>query len=278
MTSRRTAARCTCAAIADVPRWRQPALHGRGRRLPRDQGDPDRRRRRLGLPHRRRRRPSAVRVARDEDRRRRHRDPATIVGEIPDLPGVHGIALAPDLGRGFTSNGRANSSTIVDLKTLKPIGTVPTGANPDSIRYLAVPQGSLDVQPHRRFGHRVRCPRPARSSRRSTSAASSKRPSRIRRRESGVRQRRGQGRHRGRGHQQAHAGRHLADRRMRRPDGARVRRSESPAPERVRRQDGGDRQHVGQGGHELSDRARRGRQRLRSGDAASVCLERHGGC
>jgi DNA-binding beta-propeller fold protein YncE len=59
-----------------------------------------------------------------------------IVGEIPDTPGVHGIALAPDLGRGYTSNGRANSSTIVDLKTLKPLGTVPTGGNPDSIRYL----------------------------------------------------------------------------------------------------------------------------------------------
>jgi DNA-binding beta-propeller fold protein YncE len=59
-----------------------------------------------------------------------------VVGEIPDTPGVHGIALAPDLGRAFTSNGRGNSSTIVDLKTLKPIGTVQTGANPDSIRYL----------------------------------------------------------------------------------------------------------------------------------------------
>ena len=58
-----------------------------------------------------------------------------VVGEIPDLAGVHGIALAPDLGRGFTSNGRANTSTIVDLKTLKPLGTVATGANPDSIRY-----------------------------------------------------------------------------------------------------------------------------------------------
>ena len=58
-----------------------------------------------------------------------------IVGEIPDLAGVHGIAIAPDLGRGFTSNGRANTSTIVDLKTLKPLGTVATGANPDSIRY-----------------------------------------------------------------------------------------------------------------------------------------------
>lgn len=59
-----------------------------------------------------------------------------VVGEIPDVPGVHGFALASDIGRGFTSNGRANSSTIVDLKTLKPLGTVATGANPDSIRYL----------------------------------------------------------------------------------------------------------------------------------------------
>lgn len=59
-----------------------------------------------------------------------------IVGEIPDTPGVHGFAIASDLGRGFTSNGRGNSSTIVDLKTLKPLGTVMTGANPDSIRYL----------------------------------------------------------------------------------------------------------------------------------------------
>ncbi len=60
-----------------------------------------------------------------------------IIGEISDTAGVHGIALAPDLGRGFTSNGRSNSSTIVDLKTLKPLGTVQTGANTDSIRYLA---------------------------------------------------------------------------------------------------------------------------------------------
>jgi DNA-binding beta-propeller fold protein YncE len=63
-------------------------------------------------------------------------DTGKVIGEIPDTPGVHGFALAPDLGRGFTSNGRANSSTIVELTTLKPLGTVPTGANPDSIRYL----------------------------------------------------------------------------------------------------------------------------------------------
>ncbi len=63
-------------------------------------------------------------------------DSGKIVGEISDTPGVHGIAIASDLGRAFTSNGRANSSTIVDLRTLKPLGTVATGANPDSIRYL----------------------------------------------------------------------------------------------------------------------------------------------
>ena len=58
------------------------------------------------------------------------------VGKIPDTNGVHGIAVASDLGRGFTSNGRDNSVTIFDLKTLQPIGSkVPTGRNPDAILY-----------------------------------------------------------------------------------------------------------------------------------------------
>jgi len=58
-----------------------------------------------------------------------------VVGEIADTPGVHGIALAPDLGRGFTSNGRENKVSIVDLKTLKTIQKVATGENPDAILY-----------------------------------------------------------------------------------------------------------------------------------------------
>jgi len=41
-------------------------------------------------------------------------------GTIADTKGVHGIAVAPDLGRGFTSNGRADSVTIFDLKTIMP--------------------------------------------------------------------------------------------------------------------------------------------------------------
>jgi DNA-binding beta-propeller fold protein YncE len=56
-------------------------------------------------------------------------------GDIPNTPGVHGIAVAPELGRGFTSNGRANTCTIFDLKTLAAIGEVKTGANPDAILY-----------------------------------------------------------------------------------------------------------------------------------------------
>src|SRR5437899_10538749 len=65
-------------------------------------------------------------------------DTYAVVGDIPDTQGVHGIAVASDLGRGFTSNGRADSVTIFDLKTLKPIGTVKTDANPDAILYEPV--------------------------------------------------------------------------------------------------------------------------------------------
>ncbi|MBO0911186.1 MAG: YncE family protein [Acidobacteria bacterium] len=63
-------------------------------------------------------------------------DSGKTVGDIPDTPGVHGIALAPELGRGFTSNGREGSVTIFDLKTLKPITKVQSvGENPDAILY-----------------------------------------------------------------------------------------------------------------------------------------------
>jgi len=65
-------------------------------------------------------------------------DTYAVVGDIPDTQGVHGIAVASDLGRGFTSNGRADSVTIFDLKTLKSIGTVKTDANPDAIIYEPV--------------------------------------------------------------------------------------------------------------------------------------------
>src|SRR2546422_4408996 len=62
-------------------------------------------------------------------------DAGKIVGDIPDTPGVHGIALAPELNRGFISNGRGNNVTIFDMKTLKMISQTATGMNPDGIRY-----------------------------------------------------------------------------------------------------------------------------------------------
>ena len=65
-------------------------------------------------------------------------DAGKVVGDIPDTQGVHGIAIVPDLNRGFTSNGGANNVTIFDLKTLKTISQVKTGQNPDSIRYEPV--------------------------------------------------------------------------------------------------------------------------------------------
>src|ERR1700722_1214717 len=49
------------------------------------------------------------------------------VGTIPDTPGVHGIALAPGLNRGFISAGKSDSVVIFDLKTMKAISTVKTG-------------------------------------------------------------------------------------------------------------------------------------------------------
>ena len=65
-------------------------------------------------------------------------DSFAAVGEIPDTQGVHGIAIAADLGKGFTSNGRANTVTIFDLQSLKTLGTVNTGQNPDAIVYDGV--------------------------------------------------------------------------------------------------------------------------------------------
>jgi len=65
-------------------------------------------------------------------------DPASgsVVTEIPGTPGVHGIALAQDAGKGFTSNGRDNSLSVFDLKTLQVSGKVSiAGKNPDAIVY-----------------------------------------------------------------------------------------------------------------------------------------------
>ena len=62
-------------------------------------------------------------------------DTDKVIGEIPNTNGVHGIAVAGNLGKGFISDGRDNTVTIFDLKTLKTLDTVNAGKNPDAIIY-----------------------------------------------------------------------------------------------------------------------------------------------
>jgi YVTN family beta-propeller protein len=63
-------------------------------------------------------------------------DSGKLLAEIPDTAGVHGIALADDLGKGFISDGGDNAVTVIDLKTLKAIGEkIPVGKGPDAILY-----------------------------------------------------------------------------------------------------------------------------------------------
>jgi DNA-binding beta-propeller fold protein YncE len=62
-------------------------------------------------------------------------DTEKVVGQIPDTAGVHGIAVVSEFNRGYTSNGKANNSTMFDLKTLEVLSQVPTGTKPDAIIY-----------------------------------------------------------------------------------------------------------------------------------------------
>jgi YVTN family beta-propeller protein len=65
-------------------------------------------------------------------------DSGTVVGSIPDLKRVHGIALVNDLNKGYISDGGADEVVVFDLKTLKVSGHIKTGANPDCIIYDTV--------------------------------------------------------------------------------------------------------------------------------------------
>jgi YVTN family beta-propeller protein len=58
-----------------------------------------------------------------------------VTGDLPDLSGIHGVALAPEFGRGFISNGGDNTVTAFDLKTLKKVDSVKVGERPDAILY-----------------------------------------------------------------------------------------------------------------------------------------------
>ncbi len=63
-------------------------------------------------------------------------DRNSVIGDIPNTSGVHGVALAPELNRGFVSDGRDSSVTMFDYHTLATTGVIHgTGANPDAILY-----------------------------------------------------------------------------------------------------------------------------------------------
>src|SRR5271165_6078936 len=53
-------------------------------------------------------------------------------GDIPDLAGIHGVALVPELNKGFVSNGGDNTVTVFDLKTLQKLDSIKVGERPDA--------------------------------------------------------------------------------------------------------------------------------------------------
>ena len=61
-----------------------------------------------------------------------------VIADLQDMQGVHGVALAKELNRGFTSNGKTNDVSIFDLKTFMMLGRVKAGENPDAILYDTV--------------------------------------------------------------------------------------------------------------------------------------------
>jgi YVTN family beta-propeller protein len=71
-----------------------------------------------------------------------------VAGEIGDTPGVHAFIVAPELQRGFSSNGKENKVSVVDLKTLATTGKVETGEGPDAMAY-DLKKGELYVFNHR---------------------------------------------------------------------------------------------------------------------------------
>jgi YVTN family beta-propeller protein len=60
-----------------------------------------------------------------------------VAGEIGDTPGVHGFIPVPEVGHGFSTNGRENKSSVVDLATLKTTSKIDTGDGPDAFAYDA---------------------------------------------------------------------------------------------------------------------------------------------
>ena len=75
-------------------------------------------------------------------------DANKVIGEISDTPGVHAFVPVPELHRGFSSNGKENKSSVVDLQTLGTTRKLDTGNSPDAIAY-DMKRGEVYVFNHR---------------------------------------------------------------------------------------------------------------------------------
>jgi DNA-binding beta-propeller fold protein YncE len=62
-------------------------------------------------------------------------DSKKVIGLIPNTPGSHGIAIAPELDRGFVTDGQSGTVTVFSAKALKPLGDVKAGTKPDAVVY-----------------------------------------------------------------------------------------------------------------------------------------------
>ena len=185
-------------------------------------------------------------------------DTDELKGTIADTKGVHGIAVASDLGRGFTSNGRGDSVTIFDLKTLKTLGDGQDRQGPRLDPLRPVQQARLRLQRPRQdcHGHRRRRGQGSRHHRPG-------RPARVRRR----RRRRPRLRQPRRQEHAASARRQederagpLAARPRRDPDRPGHGHQASPPVRRLPQQDDGRGQRrERQGGGQAADRRARGR-------------------
>ncbi|MBS1857232.1 MAG: YncE family protein [Acidobacteria bacterium] len=72
-------------------------------------------------------------------------DSGKVLHTIGQLHGVHGIALAPDLNKGFITNGQTSSITAFDLKTFEKTGEPSVGKNPDAVCYDSKTQRVIAV-------------------------------------------------------------------------------------------------------------------------------------
>ena len=200
-------------------------------------------------------------------------DKETVVGEVAPTPGVHGLAVAPDLGQGFVSDGQESKAAIVDLKTLQIASKVDTGREPGLHPVRAAAQGGLHLQRPRQVGDGLR--RDHRNGQGDDPAAW----------QAGVRRRGRQGgahlqQHRGHEPGSRHRHRHATrwSRRGRLPRARRHRawrstRQPSPVHRLQQQHDGDDGQHQREDPVDAAHRGGRGCKRLRPGHGPRLRIE-----